>query len=564
MAGEGSRLYVGLDFSTQQLKLLAVDDELKVVKEEAVGFDSDVPGSTTQGGVHIHEDKVTVTTPTLLWVEALDILLDRLKSANFPFSQVVAISGSGQQHGSVYWKQGARQTLTNLQPDQSLAEQLKSLIGHCCTLQDAFSVSESPIWMDASTTSQCKQLEQKVGGPQKLTEITGSRAYERLTGNQIAKLYQHDPEAYNNTERISLVSSFGASLFVGDYASIDDSDGSGMNLLDIRQRDWSDACLDACAPGLRDKLGEVVPSKHVVGTVSGYLHSRYGFSKECKVVAFTGDNPGSLAGLTPKQGDVIVSLGTSDTVFLWLDTPTPKLEGHIFANPVLTSDYMALLCFKNGSLTRERIRDEKSQGSWDMFDKQLKATPVGNNGNIGIYFDVTEIQPLVQGVFRFDPHGQQVECFPDDVEVRAVVEGQCLARRVHAENLGFGIGPNTRVIATGGASSNQGILQVIADVFNAPVYIKDVANSAALGCAYRAKHGVLGDGVAFSDLVPTMVAWYSGGVLGEGVAFSDVVSTCQEPVCAAEPLPWANKVYSTMCQRYRELEKMVETKYGKS
>ena len=26
----------------------------------------------------------------------------------------------------------------------------------------------------------------------------------------------------------------------------------------------------------------------------------------------------------------------------------------------------------------------------------------------GIYFDVTEIQPLVQGVFRFDQNGQQV------------------------------------------------------------------------------------------------------------------------------------------------------------
>ena len=38
-----------------------------------------------------------------------------------------------------------------------------------------------------------------------------------------------------------------------------------------------------------------------------------------------------------------LSLGTSDTLFLWLETPTPKLEGHIYANPVRTSDYMALI-----------------------------------------------------------------------------------------------------------------------------------------------------------------------------------------------------------------------------
>ena len=53
-------------------------------------------------------------------------------------------------------------------------------------------------------------------------------------------------------------------------------------------------------------------------------------------------SPGCLpAYLVPWLAQV--SLGTSDTVFLWLETPTPKLEGHIFANPVLTSDYMALL-----------------------------------------------------------------------------------------------------------------------------------------------------------------------------------------------------------------------------
>ena len=33
-----------------------------------------------------------------------------------------------------------------------------------CVVQDAFSVSDSPIWMDASTTAQCKELENKVGG----------------------------------------------------------------------------------------------------------------------------------------------------------------------------------------------------------------------------------------------------------------------------------------------------------------------------------------------------------------------------------------------------------------
>ena len=67
---------------------------------------------------------------------------------------------------------------------------------------------------------------------------------QRFTGNQIAKLYQQHDSSYNSTERISLVSSFGASLFLGCYSSIEYSDGSGMNLLDITSKDWWQTALD--------------------------------------------------------------------------------------------------------------------------------------------------------------------------------------------------------------------------------------------------------------------------------------------------------------------------------
>lgn len=176
--------------------------------------------------------------------------------------------------------------LTSLTPDLLLREQL----------QACFSISDSPVWMDSSTTAQCRQLEATVGGAQALSSLTGSRAYERFTGNQIAKIYQKNPEAYSRTERISLVSSFAASLFLGSYSPIDHSDGSGMNLLQIQDKVWSQACLGACAPGLEEKLGQPVPSCSVVGAISSYFVQRYGFPAGCKVVAFTGDNPGEYRG----------------------------------------------------------------------------------------------------------------------------------------------------------------------------------------------------------------------------------------------------------------------------
>ncbi len=79
-----------------------------------------------------------------------------------------------QQHGSVYWRSGIDDILSSLKPEKFLHDQLAH----------TFSLLDSPLWMDSSTTEECRALEASVGGPLALAEITGSRAYERFTGNQ--------------------------------------------------------------------------------------------------------------------------------------------------------------------------------------------------------------------------------------------------------------------------------------------------------------------------------------------------------------------------------------------
>ncbi|XP_054563974.1 xylulose kinase isoform X1 [Eptesicus fuscus] len=486
MAEPAARLCcLGWDFSTQQVKVVAVDAAMKVFYEDSVHFDRDLPEFGTQGGVHVHQDGLTVTSPVLMWVQALDLILEKMRASGFDFSRVLALSGAGQQHGSVYWKAGASRVLTGLSPGLPLHEQL----------QACFSIRDCPVWMDCSTTAQCRQLEAAVGGAQALSCLTGSRAYERFTGNQIAKIYQQNPEAYAHTERISLVSSFAASLFLGSYCPIDYGDGSGMNLLQIQDKVWAQACLGACAPHLEEKLGPPVPS--------------------CSVV---------------------ISLGTSDTLFLWLQEPMPALEGHIFCSPVDPQHYMALLCFKNGSLMREKIRDESASCSWSEFSKALRSTEMGNGGNVGFYFDVKEITPEMIGRHRFSPENREVPAFPKDVEIRALIEGQFMAKRIHAEGLGYRVLPKTKILATGGASHNRDILQVLADVFGAPVYVIDTANSACVGSAYRAFHGL---------------------AAGTGVPFSEVVKLAPSPRLAATPSPGASQVYAALLPRYAQLEQRI-------
>lgn len=148
---------------------------------------------------------------------------------------------------------------------------------------------------------------------------------------------------------------------------------------------------------------------------------------------------------------------------LWLDHPKPTTKGHIFVNPIdgmtvefscyyfmcfylyssmfiiLESAYMALLCFKNGSLVRETVRNRCCESSWEEFEESLRNSPPGNNGNIGIYFHETEITPFAQGTYRFNNDDVALQFFAKDEEIRALVEGQFLAKRVHAEALGFHI-----------------------------------------------------------------------------------------------------------------------------
>ena len=82
---------------------------------------------------------------------------------------------------------------------------------------------------------------------------------------------------------------------------------------------------------------------------------------------------------------------------------------------------MALLCFKNGSLTRESIRDTSAEGSWEAFEKALKRTSPGNDGNIGIYFDEMEITPFAVRTHRFNEKDKRVDSFPKDVGVNTFI-----------------------------------------------------------------------------------------------------------------------------------------------
>src|SRR4051812_22546427 len=135
-------LYLGFDASTQSLTATVIDtDAGRVVFEDAVIFDAAFPSYGTRHGVHTVDDR-TVTSPPLIWVEALDAMMARLGGSGIDLRHIRAIAGAGQQHGSVYLAADAFEVLARVDASRPLAPQLANV----------FTRAESPVWLDCSTT----------------------------------------------------------------------------------------------------------------------------------------------------------------------------------------------------------------------------------------------------------------------------------------------------------------------------------------------------------------------------------------------------------------------------
>lgn len=512
-------LYLGLDSSTQTLTGVVLEvagPRRQIVYQRSLTFDRDFPSYGTHNGVLPHTDPLVATSPPILWAEALDRFMHILATeSGLDLKGLRAISGAAQQHGSVYLNAAAGARLGNLDVGRPLVDQVR----------DMLSRADAPVWMDSSTTDECAEITVAVGGDESLARLTGSRAFERFTGPQIRKFYARDPQGYADTDRIHLVSSFLASLLVGRHAPIDYGDGAGMNLMDLTRRQWSDLALRATAPDLAHKLPDLCASSAVIGRLAPYWLERYGLP-QAKVVAWTGDNPSSLIGvglIQPRR--IAISLGTSDTVFGYLSEPRidPSGTNHVFGAP--TGDFMALVCFKNGSLARERVRDAYGL-DWNGFSRALRNTAPGNGGAIMLPWFDPEITPPVQtpAVHRYG-----LDAADAAANVRGVVEAQMMTTAIHSAWMGQGV---EAIHATGGAARNRDILQVMADVHNADVHRCDVHESAALGAALRAFHGDQTDG-------------------GRQVSWNAVVAGVAEPAAGSRVRPVPENV-----ARYADLKRV--------
>lgn len=366
-----------------------------------------------------------------------------------------------------------------------------------------------------------------------------------------------------------------------------------MNLWDIENGVWDEKLLSITAggkkggvEGLKKRLGpvEMEHGKHL-GRISNWFVKRFGFNpggadslmrvisdannvSECTITPFTGDNPSTILALPLRPLDVIVSLGTSTTLLMSTPTYFPSPSYHMFNHPTTKGLYMFMLCYCNGALAREKVRDEINQAlgtpsadPWETFNKTALSTPplgkksTSDPAKLGIYFPIPEIVPNVRaGSWRYKkstdgtlievPAGKDWDIPSDDA--RAILESQALSMRMRSLPLltpdpivnGNKAQPR-RVYVVGGASRNQAIAEVMGEVLGGVegVYRLDVgSNACALGAAYYATWALeRKSGEGFEDFVGAR--WKEKGrinKIADGYkadvweAYGDVLETLRE------------------------------------
>ena len=266
--------YIGIDLGTSSVKLLLVSADGKILKSAT----QDYPIAYLRDGWSEQnpQDWLDAT------IRGINILLDGADR-----SEVKGISFGGQMHG-----------LVALDKNDEI-------------------IRPAILWNDGRTQAQSDRLNSEVG-KRKLSDLTANISFAGFTAPKILWIEENEPENFARIAKIMLPKDFLAYKLTGVHAT-DLSDASGMLLLDVKNRSWSDEMLEICH-AKREWLPRLYESYEPIGTLSDEICALTGLDKAVIVCAGAGDNAAAAVGTgTVNDGDCNISLGTSGTVFISKD-----------------------------------------------------------------------------------------------------------------------------------------------------------------------------------------------------------------------------------------------------
>ena len=171
----------------------------------------------------------------------------------------------------------------------------------------------SIIWCDQRTAQECEEITRRVG-KERLIAITANPALTGFTASKILWVRNHEPEIYAQCAHILLPKDYVRYMLTGEFAT-EVSDASGMQLLDVPNRCWSDEVLEKLEID-KSLLAKVYESPEVTGTITKESAALTGLKEGTPVVGGAGDNAAAAVGTgVVEDGKAFVTIGTSGVVF---------------------------------------------------------------------------------------------------------------------------------------------------------------------------------------------------------------------------------------------------------
>lgn len=357
---------------------------------------------------------------------------------------------------------------------------------------------KSIIWCDQRTAAECEEITNKVGAS-RLIELTANPALTGFTASKILWVRNHEPEVYEKCAHILLPKDYVRYMLTGEFAT-EVSDASGMQLLDVPNRCWSDEVLSKLGID-KSLLAKVYESPEVTGKVSAQAAELCGVPAGTPVVGGAGDNAAAAVGTgTVQDGIAFTTLGTSGVVFAHTDKLSidPKGRVHTFccAVPgawhvmgVTQAAGLSLKWFRDNFCDAEMVAAKGlDKDPYYLMDKQAERIPIGAERLLYLPYLMGERTPHLDPNCRGAFIGLSAMHTKQHL-LRAVMEGVVYSQRDSVEVLrGMGVKIND-MLACGGGGTSPLWRQMLADVYGCPVKTVVSKEGPALGVAILAAVG---------------------------------------------------------------------------
>jgi len=437
-------LCLGFDSGTTTCKGVVLDADSGKVLTQASAPHSFVEG-LPRG--HVEQDPQ-------IWSDAAErVILTCLEKIGERRNEVVAIGVSAQQHGLV-----------------ALDDRNQPL-------------RPAKLWCDTSTADQSEKLNRALGNADALIEQTGNVMVPGYTAPKILWLKENEPENFSATRTILLPHDY-LNFWLTGERQMEYGDASGTGLLDIRSRTWCEPLAEFIDKGLLTKFPPLRSSTRPVGLLRSALREKFQLG-DILVSAGGGDNMLGAIGtgnITP--GRLTISLGTSGTIYTFVETPVVDPRREISAFCDSTDHWLALACTMNMANAVERVR---SLFGWEMqaLERNVARSEPGANGLTFLpYFHGERLPNLPNGTAVI--HGLNSSNTNRHDIARALVEGIVIGLAQGMNRL-ISLGIEAKELRiTGGGAKSAGMRQVIADVFGLPLIGLKVVEGAALSAAIQA------------------------------------------------------------------------------